>query len=87
MPKLKIVGEPYYKQVGDDADALWTAVSEALKVQDGAPGNLCVHCYGRTVWAQTDTCIKCALGLQTLCQVTGNTPTRVEDRKTPQPRP
>ena len=79
--------KPDERGLEDDADALWTAVCEALEVQNGAPENLCVHCYGRTVWARTDTCIKCGLGLQTLQKVEGDNPARVEDRKTPQPRP
>ena len=87
LPPHVLVGRLYHKQVGDDADALWTAACKALKVQGGAPENLCVHCYGRTVWARTDTCIKCSLGLQSRYKVDGDTPIRVEDRKTPKPRP
>lgn len=91
LPDSEFVGTPYRKFGDDvqDADALWTAVCEAHKVQRGAPENLCVHCWERLTWAKTDTCITCALGVQGECQARGQfgmVPRREADRKTPRPR-
>ena len=53
----KLVGCAFtkYGHEVQDADALWTAVCEALKVQRGAPENLCVHCWKLPSLGKTDT--------------------------------
>ena len=71
-----------------DADGVGAAVCEALKVQRGAPENLCVHCWKHERWGKTDTCITCALGMQHVHKALGElglTPVREADRKTPRP--
>ena len=91
LPPFNLVGTPYRKFGLDvqTADALWTALCEALEVQRGAPEDLCVHCWQGLVWAKADTGITCALGVQQECQArgeSGRAPQRVSDRKTPRPR-